>query len=254
MSLATAPPDTQALEARSTDLGARLEALKIENYREVAPDVLRRSLEESVVVRNLADDFLKEVDASVGPTVDAAFKAHRTAVALRDGLKKPAEALKRTAGELGWHCDQELKRRQVEAERVQRAEQERLQHEADEQAERERVAAQRAVEDARLIQAVDLEARGDHEAAAKLIEQPVTVETPRAAPAFMPPAPEVAVKVEGASFGTDWGFTIYEALLPEAYWLRIPNEKMIAAVVKTMKDKTAIPGVTVFPKPRPSRR
>lgn len=235
------------LEVQSAHLTDQLAALRIENVREVSPDTLRNTLERSVMARNLADDYLKAVEASLGPIVKKAHEAHRAAVAERDRLKAPAEQVKREAGAIGASCHTELQRRQQEAERQALAERDRLQREADERARKETEAARRAEEDARLEAAAKLEAGGDHAAAGKLLEAPIAVPVVPAAPVFMPPPPQIAPsKTVGAAFVETWGdFEIEdEAALPREYL--IPDRVKIRKVVEAMKRERPIPGVRAW--------
>lgn len=248
--------ETTDLEAQSTDLSRRLDALRIENVREVAPAVLTRSLEGASVLGRLADDFLREVDISCDPVREAAHKTWKAAVKQQSDLRAPAELLKKNAGSLGWSCDQELKRRQAEAERLAREERERLQREADARAEAERQAAQKLAEDERIEAAAALEASGDGQAAAQLIAQPVTVAPVLAAPVFVPSPAQIHTKVEGGPiYGETWGdYEITDPkLIPREYL--VVDDKKIRGVIRAMKGATTIPGIKVSdPRPKSTFR
>ena len=254
MSLATAPPDSQALVAKSAGLAQQLADLAIVNPREVAPAVLTRSLEGSALIGRLADDYLREVEASLGPVVAAAHASHKAAVAERDRLKLPAARLKTEAGQLAASCDKELKRRQDEADRRAIQEFERAQREADAMLQRQREAAQRVQDDATLAAAARLEQAGDVEAAARLVEAAPVVAVAPSAPVFLPPAPVIHVKVEGGpTFTEDWTFEVTNENLIPRHYLAI-DEVKIGKVVRAMKGQTNIPGITAFPRPRATFR
>lgn len=244
-----APPDTQALEVRSTDLAARLAALKIENVREVVPTVLVASLEGSAMIGRLADDYLREVESSFGPLAKAAHEAHRKITAERDRLKAPADQLKRAAGALGHACNAELHRREEEQRQAQERERQRLQDEADARALDEQDAARRAIEDARQEQALQAEAVGDIATAERIIEAPIEVPVVRSAPVFLPPAPKLTVATPGQTFTEDWTFQVTDpALVPREY-LRL-DEVKIGRVVRAMRAQTSIPGIQAVARPR----
>lgn len=254
MSTVIAPAEENALVVKARGLAEQLAGLAIADWREVAPAVLTRSLEGSALIGRLADDYLREVEASFGPIVSAAHAAHKAAVAERDRLKAPASKLKTEAGQLGWSCNAELRRRQEEAEAAIQRERVRLQREADEAARIEQQAAQRAQDDALIAEAARLEQAGDKETARRLVEAPPELPLAPPAPVFVPPAPVIHAKVEGAPmFGEDWIFEVTnEALVPREY-LTLDDVK-IGKVVRAMKDKTNIPGIKAVSRPRATFR
>lgn len=253
--------ETQALEVRGHDLTDQLAAIRIADVRAVGPDTLRNALERAVVIRNLADDYLREVGASFDPIVAKAHEAHKAAVKERDRLKGPAEDLKREAGRLGASYDTELRRRQAEADRLANLERERLQREADTAAERDRQAAQKAAEDTRLAEAATLETAGDAAGAMALIKAPVFVLPVVAAPVFVPPPAQIATKVEGASFGETWGAEVIDMLAlvkavaagqqPLTY-LKV-DTVALNGVARALRGALAIPGVRAVPTPMARR-
>lgn len=190
-------------------------------------------------------DYIREVEAVLGPIVAAAHHAHKVAVDRREALIAPARMLKHRLGlrVAAWE-DAERERARVAAEAAHR-ERERLEREAREQAEAEQRRLQREAEDVRLHEAAALETRGDHEGAARLIAAPVAAPVVTPAPIFLPPPPVSTPKVEGVSFRSTWKWRLTdEARLPRQYLQ--PNEKAIAAVVRAMGPKALIPGVEVY--------
>lgn len=254
MSTAT-PPDTTQLARRGDDLAAQLDAIRIPDIRAADVDTIRTSRARAVELRNVADDFLKEVEKSLGPIVKAAHEAHRKAVAERDRLKAPAETLKADAGALGWSCDQELRRRQDEADRQARQDQERIEREAEAQRQFIEAAARKVAEDQRIAAAVELEAQGDTVAAGRLLEAPVEVARVEVPPVFVPPAPVIATKVEGASFGTAYDFEVVSPASVKGEYL-IPDLRAIGTIVRRMgkRAEAIVGGIRVVEKARTARR
>ena len=254
MSLAIAP-DTQALEVQSGDLQSRFAAILITDFRAATVPALQRSLEASAVIAHLADDLEREVENSQRPVVKDLHDLHAKALAELNRLKGPATSLKKVAGQLGYSCNAELRRRQEELERLAREEQARRQREADEAARIEQEAAQRAQDDALIEEAARLDQAGDQEAANRLIAAPPPAPVVRAAPVFVPPPPRLALEVKGQTFGETWGdYEVADASrIPREYCLL--DDKKIRGVIRTMKASTNIPGIRVSdPRPKTTVR
>lgn len=190
-----------------------------------------------------AADFLRTIKTMLGRVADAydgiveaAHKAHKTAVAKRkeftDPLQQAESVIKRRIGD--YQMAEERKRRELE---------DKLRREAEEAARIETERLRAAEETRRLEEAMALEASGDKVAADEILEAPVVVEQVIAAPVIVAPT---APKLEGVSGRTTWRYRIINAaLIPREYLM--PNETMIGGTVRAQKDKTKIPGVEVYP-------
>ncbi|MFL6427858.1 MAG: KTSC domain-containing protein [Acidobacteriaceae bacterium] len=176
------------------------------------------------------------------PMKEAAFKTHREICAREAEALKPLQEAERmlTAGITSYRAAEERRRRE-EQERIDKAQRERAQADAD----------QRAVEIAE-EKARSHEARGNQEAAAQVRANPVPV-----APAYVPPAvlQKDVPKVEGLSFTDNWDFEIEdETQVPLSHDYYTLDERKIRAKVKLMKQHCKIPGVRVFPVERARKR
>lgn len=107
-------------------------------------------------------------------------------------------------------------------------------------AEREAQAAARKAEEDRVArEAAALEAAGDKQLAADVIEQHIATPAPVVHVASTTP------KVSGVSTVEAWNFEIVNAaLLPREHM--IPNEKSIRGIVNALKGAARIPGVRIF--------
>ncbi len=174
----------------------------------------------------------KEAEEFFAPMKESAHKTHREICNKENSVRTPlAEAKKYLAGLIG-KFDTEL-------ERQRREEEKRLQEEADRNAEKE---ARRVSEETAIADAIQLEAEGDKVGAEAVLNNPVPV-TYRAPAVILPKAvPTVA----GVSTQTRWKFRITnEDEVPREYLM--VDEKAIAGVVASLKNKTNIPGVEVYP-------
>jgi hypothetical protein len=173
-----------------------------------------------------AGEFLKgvkryaaAVEEAFGPVVKSAHTAWKSAVAQRDKFLEPAADAERTVkGRMStWFQEQE---------RIRRAEEARLQAEA-----------QRAAEEDRLAQAVAAEEAGEQEVADALADAPVVappVVVPRSAP-----------DVKGVSVRSVWRWRVADERLVPREYLTIDEQK-IGGVVRALKGQARIPGVEVF--------
>lgn len=163
-------------------------------------------------------DLRRQIAEHHQPMIAAALEAHRAAIAARKKLDEPLEQAERIVkGAIGkWTAQEERKRREAEA--ALRAE------------------AKRIEEEARINEALQLEAAGQKDEAQRVIE----------APAFVPAISieSTAPKVQGISTRKKFGFRIKdEQALPRAYL--IPDEKKIRRVVEAMGREANIPGIEV---------
>lgn len=191
--------------------------------------------------------YLRRVAEVFDPIVEAAHRAHKTAVEQRKGVEQYAVTAERMLKERMSVYEQEQARLRRAAEEAARREQERLEAE-----ERARVAVEEArlraeAEDKRLAEAVAAEQAGDAVRARALVEEPIVVAPVAPRPVFVPPTPMARPKVEGVSFRDVWDFEIDNAaLIPQEYLT--PDLVRIRGVVQAMKSAANIPGVKVIPK------
>jgi hypothetical protein len=179
-------------------------------------------------------------------------------IAILDGeAKEKFEAIKKPLNEaknkvMAWEHEvrdpldaakKYLSRQIGDFDRVQEEERQReerlLQAEARKQAEE---AAKKAAEEQAIQDAIALEAAGDTQGAAAVLANPAPV------PVYVPPVvvANTVQKVSGVSGTTNWKFRVTNAaLIPREYM--IPDEKAIGQVVRALRNKTAIPGIEVYP-------
>jgi hypothetical protein len=193
--------------------------------------------------------YLQRVADLFDPIDRAQIEARRVTIQQRKGVEQHALEADEIygRGRLAYEADQDAKR--IETERLARRERERLEAEAAEHAKAETDRLRKAEEDRRLVKAADAEARGDTEAAERIIAAPIVVPAVAPAVVFSPPPRRAAVppKVEGISSRVDWDFEVADpALVPDTY--KVIDERKIRGVVRALKDQTHIPGVRVFPR------
>ncbi len=177
------------------------------------------------ILQNIAA-LQKEIDAAFDPIINKAHQAHKEAIA----QKKKAEAPLQEAAGI-------LKPRMAEY----RAEQERLRQEAERIAREE--AARREEED-RINAAADLEAQGETEAAAQVLDTPAPVVAPKVA-SF---TPRTATK-----FRTQYSATVtnLQMLIKAVAEGKVPiqaltpNTPFLNTMARNMKETLNYPGVKV---------
>ncbi len=169
-----------------------------------------------------ANEFLKEiigwekqVDAFCDPNISRLNKAHKEALAQKATFKEPLKKAKETVRE-------EIKTYLVEQDEIRK--------EAEEKAREE---AEKKFEEAR-----ELEKEGKKEEAEQIREKETALATP------LPPV----VKTEGTSLRKHWTWKIEDLeKIPKEYFTL--DELKINSIVRTMQDKTNIPGIRVFQEP-----
>lgn len=126
------------------------------------------------------------------------------------------------------HLSREMSDYNISQEKTRKAEEERLRLEALKREEEERLQA-----------AIEAEREGNKEEAEAILTEPV----------YIPPpiVPKTVPKVSGLTQKETWDFEIIaEKLIPRKYMQ--PNLVAIRAAVTSLKGKTEISGVRVFPK------
>ena len=185
----------------------------------------------------------KAIEIANQQDYDVASVFKKAAIDLEDKIKKFFLPMKRAAKAAHQKvCDQEKEcvKSTTEAVRLLKqktkdwdlAEEKRLQDEADKLA---RELAEKA-ENVKLEQAEKLEAEGKTEEAEQVLSAPIQ------RPVFSMPKRETP---KGVHYQDNWTFKIEdETKIPREYLM--VDEKKIRGVVKTMKNKTNIPGVRAF--------
>jgi hypothetical protein len=234
---------TQELEVQATAIAQRIALIAITD---------QASLEAAVEDRAEIKRRLARIEELLGPVCDATYKAWKTSVAKRDGLKAPfLEADKAYSRAMGAYEQAQARLRQEAAEREQR-ERQRLEAE-----ERQRVAKeqQRLLADAeeqRLTEAALAEARGDTETAERLIEAPIPVPVVLARPVFVPVAPAPPKPAAaGLSFRDNYSakitnlMALVQAVAKGAQPITLvePNMPALNQMARALKDAMNIPGV-----------
>ena len=163
----------------------------------------------------------KQIDATFDPIIRKAHEAHREALAQKQKFSTPLkldrQALDRKM--LGWSSEQE---------KLRRVEEDRL-----------RQIAKKEQDDQAIREAEELQRQGE----TKLAD--VVLNTAANSPAPVIAVPTSVPKVEGFAKRVNWRWRIKNAaLIPREYMM--PNEIAISGVVRSLKDKTSIPGVEVY--------
>lgn len=197
--------------------------------------------------------FIKRVEEVMEPICRATDVAHRTAVAQRDGLLRPAQGAKRVLGErmTGW--EREIENRRRAAEDAQRKERERLEQEARAAAAAEQRHLQAIADQAAAAVAEQLAADGEPDLAG-LVKAPV-VPTPPPAPVYVRPVvTEAAPRSAGVAFRTTWSAQVDDlmTLIKAAAEGRVPLSLVMADQVELNKWavrhkdqlKLVVPGVS----------
>ena len=197
--------------------------------------------------RKLVKAYLARVADLFDPIDRAQIESRRVTITQRRSVEQYAieadEIYKR--GRLAYEAEQNRLRLEAEARAID--ERARLEANAAFAADQERRRLQAEEDDRRLRAAVDAEARGDIEAAERILARPSAVPVVRPAPIFAPPLPAPAEppKVEGIVSRTEWTYEITEPFSVPREYLQI-DHKAIGAVVRALKAQTKIPGVRVF--------
>lgn len=143
-----------------------------------------------------------------------------------------------------------------EQERQRRAEEERIRREQEERAAAER----KRLEDEASAKAADLEAQGDFEQAAKVVQDAIAeAAMPALTPEIILPDHRPKASVAGASTVIQWGQDVqvvdFKALIeaayknPDAFGVYLmPNESALKAHAKAIKENFKIPGCVSRPK------
>lgn len=166
----------------------------------------------------------KQLDEVFDPTIEAAHKTHKAAIAAKKPFLEQLETAKKLIKEklVAWSVEQERLRR--EAENLQAAE---LKRQADERA---------------ATEAAQLEAAGQPDLAEIVREHAATELAPVVVLESQVP------RVEGITSRETWDFVIEdETKLPREYLM--PDVKSIRSAVEHQKKLCRIPGVRAFPKP-----
>ena len=125
------------------------------------------------------------------------------------------------------HLNGEMTKWNIEQEKIRKAEEDRLRREAEAQAEEERLQA-----------AIEAEKSGNNEEAEEILEEPVYVP---------PPIVEKSVpKVDGQTMTTTWKWRLTSIEKVPRQYLTI-NETAVNGIVRALKDKANVPGITVYP-------
>jgi hypothetical protein len=179
--------------------------------------------------------LLKEIDAAFDPIIEAAHKAHKTAIEQKKKQSEPVQEVKRAidAKMVGWY-------------RAEKARVEEAQREADEKAKKE-------AEDNALAQAELLHDMGMDEASEEAITVPPVVES------VQMQGPE---KADGVFYRANYSAVVTDFLAlvkavaegkqPIAYLE--PNYSALNGVARSLKESANIPGVRVVKSTTQGRR
>lgn len=234
---------TQELETQAAEIAAKIPLIAI---------VDQASLEAAAADRAEIKRRLARIEEVLGPVCDTTYKAWKTAVAQRDGLKAPfLEADKAYSKAMGAY-EQEQERIRCEAEEAARRDRERLEREEAERVRSEQARLTKEEEDRRLAEAAAAEARGDTETAARIIEAPVETPTVAARPVFVPVAPVApAPVVKGLSFRDNWKAEVTDVMAlvravakgEQPITLLEPHMPALNQMARALKQAMNVPGV-----------
>ena len=231
------------LEGQAATIAARIPLIAIMDAQS-----FRLAVEDRAEIKRR----LARIDELMQPICDTAYKAWKTAVGKRDGLKAPfGEADKSYSRAMGaWEQEQQRQRRAAE-EAAQR-ERERLEAEERTRVAAEQARLQREAEDRQLAEAAAAEQRGDAEAAARLIGAPVEVPTVAARPVFVPVAPVAPPPAAaGVSFRDTWTAVVddFSALVKAVAADQAPitvlqaNQTALNGLARSLKAALKLSGV-----------
>lgn len=161
-----------------------------------------------------------KIKADLDPICEAANLAHKSATSYR---KEQLDKL--IPGDN--YLNKQMTAWNIEQERLRKEEEDRLRRIAEAKAEEEQLQA-----------AAEAEASGNTEEAEEIINEPIYV---------APPVVEKSVpKVDGQAMTITWKWRLKnEAMIPRQY-MKI-DEVAINAAVRSLKDKTQIPGIEIYP-------
>ena len=198
--------------------------------------------------------YLTRVGEVLDPIVEAAHQAHKTAVGQRTKLREHALKAEAVLKErLATYEQQETRKRQ-EAEAAARREQDRREAEARAAAEAEQERLRREAETRKLADALEALDRGGEEAAARVMDAPITV--PVVVPAPVAPVALAAPppKIEGVAFREDWKAEVVSLgdLVAAIAAGKAPlafvkaDDVALGAEARKKKAELQVPGVRVF--------
>jgi hypothetical protein len=231
------------LETQATEIAAKIPLIAITD-----PTSFAAAVEDRAEIKRR----LSKIDEVMGPIVQTAHAAWKTAVAKREQLRGPfVDADKAYARAMGAY-EQEQERIRREAEESARRERERLEAE-----ERARVAAEqerlrKEAEDTRLAEAAAAEAKGDTVMAERLVAAPVVVPTVAPRPVYVPPPPPAPKPVAaGVSFRDQWSakvtnlMALVQAVAKGEQPITLIQADMTAlnGLARTLKQAMNLPGV-----------
>jgi len=174
----------------------------------------------------------KEAEEWFKPMKQAAAKAHKEVCTKENAILQPLEQAKQ-------HLSREIGAFDQRAEKERLAEEARLQEQARKEAQ---ATADLLAQENAILDAISLEQDGDVAGAMAVLNNPAPV------PVCVPPVivQREVPKTQGVSAAVVWKFKIDdESRIPREYLM--VDEKKLGAVVRAMKDKTSIPGVSVYP-------
>jgi len=157
----------------------------------------------------------KEVDAFFDPTISGLNKLHKEEIKKKSIFKEPLKKAKEIVSE-------PIRKYLVEQDRIRK--------EAEEKSRQEK---EKKFEEAR-----ELERAGEKEEAEQIRKDETALATP------LPPV----VKADGTHLRKHWTWQLEDInKVPKEYF--ILDELKINSIVRTMKDKTNIPGIRAFQEP-----
>lgn len=196
------------------------------------------------------------------PMKQAAKRSHDEACKLEHSIIDPIDAaITVTARKIGdYHADCERKRA-AEAARLE-AERQALIRQQQAEADRARARALREQEEQRLREAEAMEASGDTEGAAALLEcpiqEPIVFVPPPPPPIVAPPPP---AKVAGTAIVTRWYADVFDGRLTLTALAENPTGPILQVVrvdptlanqfARTNQDTIPIPGIRFYPETKP---
>jgi hypothetical protein len=203
-------PDTSDIENNSLKITDQAQIIEIKNdddYKK-ASDVLL-----------LIKDALKEIDSTFGPIKKKSHEAWKEIVAQEKRHQEPLLTAERAVKtKIGSYVQEQQRRKREEEARLL-------------------AVAKKREEEARLALAIEVEKSGNKQEAELILNTPAFI------PAPIAPALE---KVSGVHTRTNWKFRIVdENAIPREYL--IPDEKAIAGIVRSLGERTNIPGIQVYP-------
>lgn len=245
--------ETKQLQTQAAAMLAQVAAMPVST-----PDEFKEAGAIAIIIAKKRTEIKEKLKVGIA---DIAYQAYKKSLDLWKQVDAPYEKAESTLSSKlsAYHVREEAKRRAAEEEARRKAEEEARQKQAAlqkaaEEARQAQIAKIRAEQEAQAFrQAAKLEEEGRQSEADALVNAAFNVPDPVVAPVVVPivpveivvPIPSNIPKVKGLGFRPEWKWELVNIdLVPREYLML--NEPAIGGVVRSLKDKTNIPGIRAY--------